>query len=215
MSKISLDSRNVRKHNSRNKQAICDSLKELGAGRSILIDSANTAVAGNGVLEQAEKLGIPIRVVESDGSELIAVKRVDLSPDDPKRKALAIADNRAGDLSSFDEEGLAKLMNECGDLAKKVGFNEDELKQMALAISDDSEQTDPDAPEVPFTEELLEKHNYIVLYFDNDIDWLQAISLFNIQTVKDLASKPGFVRTGVGRVIRGADALNHLLGGAR
>ena len=32
------------------------------------------------MLEQAEKLGIPIRVVESDGSELIAVKRIDLAP---------------------------------------------------------------------------------------------------------------------------------------
>lgn len=96
MKNIKQDQKNVRKHDARNKQVIFDSLKELGAGRSILIDAADTAVAGNGVLEQAEKLGIPIRVVESDGSELIAVKRVDLAPDDPKRKALAIADNRAG-----------------------------------------------------------------------------------------------------------------------
>ena len=101
MKKISLDPRNVRKHDARNKQVIFDSLKELGAGRSILIDAADTAVAGNGVLEQAEKLGIPIRVVESDGSELIAVKRIDLTPDDPKRKALAIVDNRSNDLSFF------------------------------------------------------------------------------------------------------------------
>lgn len=147
---------------------------------------------------------------------MIAVKRVDLSPDDPKRKALAIADNRAGDLSTFDEEGLAKLMEECGELAKKVGFNAAELKQMALAISEDTEKPiDPDTPEVPFTEELLEKHNYIVLYFDNDIDWLQAITLFDIHPVHARPSKPGFIKTGVGRVIRGADALNRLLGGAR
>lgn len=102
MNKIKLDTKNVRRHNERNKQVIADSLKELGAGRSILIDGSNTAIAGNGVLEQAEKLGIPVRIIESDGSELIAVKRVDLSTDDPRRKALSIADNRATDLSFFD-----------------------------------------------------------------------------------------------------------------
>lgn len=216
-SKIKSDPQNVRKHDARNKQVIFDSLKELGAGRSILIDAADTAVAGNGVLEQAEKLGIPIRVVESDGSELIAVKRVDLAPDDPKRKALAIADNRAGDLSAFDEEGLAKLIGECGDLAAKVGFDSAELEKMALSVADDlpEQPVDPDAPEVPFAEELLEKHNYVVLYFDNDVDWLQALTLFDIHTVRDSCARPGYERRGVGRVIRGADAINRITGGAR
>ena len=55
MEKLKLDPRNVRKHGKRNQQVIAESLRELGAGRSILIDSSNTAVAGNGVLEQAEK----------------------------------------------------------------------------------------------------------------------------------------------------------------
>lgn len=100
--KIKQDKRNYRKHGDRNKAMIRRSLEECGAGRSILIDNENTAVAGNGVLEQAEKLGIPIRVIESDGSELIAVKRTDLSPDDPKRKELALADNATTDASEWD-----------------------------------------------------------------------------------------------------------------
>ncbi len=218
MEKLKLDPRNVRKHGKRNQQVIAESLRELGAGRSILIDSSNTAVAGNGVLEQAEKLGIPIRVVESDGSELIAVKRVDLSPDDPKRKALAIADNRASDLSLFDEDAMSKLLSECGPFKTKSGFNSAELEKMNLlnAADDSTEKpVDPDAPEVPFAEELLEKHNYVVLFFDNDVDWLQALTLFDLHTVKDSSARPGYERRGVGRVIRGADAINRILGGAR
>ena len=39
------------------------SLKELGAGRSILIDSENEIIAGNGVFEQAEKQNIKIKIV--------------------------------------------------------------------------------------------------------------------------------------------------------
>ena len=218
MEKISLDPRNVRKHGKRNQQVIAESLRELGAGRSILIDSCNTAVAGNGVLEQAEKLGIPIRVVETDGSELIAVKRIDLSPDDPKRKALAIADNRASDLSLFDEDAMAKLLSECGVFNTKAGFNSAELVKMNLlnTADDSTEQpVDPDAPEVPFAEELLEKHNYVVLFFDNDVDWLQALTLFDLHTVKDSSARPGYERRGIGRVIRGADAINRILGAAR
>ena len=33
--------------------------------------------------------------------------------------------------------------------------------------------------------ELLEKHNYVVLYFDNNADRLLAFLLFDIHTVRD------------------------------
>ena len=104
---IRLDSRNVRVHDERNKQAIAKSLKELGAGRSILIDSENVVIGGNGVFQEAQEIGLPVKVIESDGTELIAIKRTDLKTEDAKRKALAIADNRTNDLSFFDEEKLA------------------------------------------------------------------------------------------------------------
>lgn len=218
MDKVKLDPLNVRKHGKRNQQVIADSLKKLGAGRSILIDSTNTAVAGNGVLEQAEKLGLPIRVIESDGSELIAVKRVDLAPDDPKRKALAIADNRASDLSLFDEKAMAELLSQCEEFKLCTGFSSAELEKMSLlnTTDDSTEQpVNPDAPEIPFAEELLEKHNYVVLFFDNDVDWLQALTLFDIHTVKDSNARPGYERKGVGRVIRGADAINRIIRSAK
>lgn len=58
MSEIKFDKRNYRKHNERNKELINKSLKELGAGRSILLDRDDSLIAGNGVYEQAEKLDI-------------------------------------------------------------------------------------------------------------------------------------------------------------
>lgn len=64
-------------------------------------------------------------------------------------------------------------------------------------------------------EELLEKHNYVVLYFDNNADRLLAFLLFDIHTVRDSCARPGYERRGVGRVIRGADAINRITGGAR
>jgi len=76
---------------------------------------------------------------------------------------------------------------------------------------------DADKPEVEFTEELLEEHNYVVLYFDNQVDWLQAKSIFDIKSVRNLSTsqdgKGKLKRIGVGRVIRGADFLTRLTDG--
>lgn len=75
------------------------------------------------------------------------------------------------------------------------------------------EKKDEDAPEIEFTEVLGEEHNYIVLYFDNEIDWLQAESLFDIGQKRQLSTrKDGKItesmkRTCVGRVLNGAKAL--------
>ncbi len=101
MEGIKLDERNYRVHDEKNKSLINKSLSELGAGRSILLDNTGKIIAGNGVFgEWGDK---PIRIIETDGSELIAVKRKDLSPDDPRRQQLAFADNHTSDTSEFDK----------------------------------------------------------------------------------------------------------------
>ena len=105
---IKFDKRNYRKHSDKNKQMIRKSLQDCGAGRSVLVDANNELIAGNGVFEQAQKLGIPTRVVETDGSELVVVKRTDLQSDDDRRKELALADNATSD----NVEWAADLLQE-------------------------------------------------------------------------------------------------------
>lgn len=119
---ITFDARNYRKHGKKNKDLIKKSLEELGAGRSVLIDKENSLIAGNGVFEQAQALGIPVRVIETDGKELIAVKRTDLATKDEKRKKLALADNSASDSSQFDNV----LLNE--------DWTAEELKNWGVTI---------------------------------------------------------------------------------
>ena len=106
MDEIKFDKRNYRLHNDENKRVIKKSLKELGAGRSIVIDKDGEIIAGTGVYEQAKKLGIKTKIVETDGSELVVVKRTDLATGDDKRKKLALADNAASDTSEWAEELL-------------------------------------------------------------------------------------------------------------
>ena len=71
-------------------------------------------------------------------------------------------------------------------------------------------------PEVEFTQVLDETHNYVVLYFDNEVDWLQAQTLLDIKPVRLLSTKRGEDnvngrKIGLGRVLRGVDVINRLL----
>ena len=66
-------------------------------------------------------------------------------------------------------------------------------------------------PEVQFSEFLDEEHNYVVLYFDNRIDWLQAQTHFDLKTVSSKRSNGKEWSKGVGRVINGAKYLKALI----
>lgn len=69
---------------------------------------------------------------------------------------------------------------------------------------------------VQFSEVLNEEHNYIVLYFDNDIDWLQAQTLLDLPKVKALVTNKqgkeskGFKRVGQARVLKGSEAIRKI-----
>lgn len=126
MTKLKYDPRNYRIHNDKNKRLIRKSLEECGAGRSILFDKNDCIIAGNGVYEQAQALGLPVRVVECDGTELIAIKRTDLSTEDTRRKALALADNYTSDTSVFDFDAIVEDFGV--DELDAWEFNVDDLK---------------------------------------------------------------------------------------
>lgn len=122
MTEIKFDRRNYRKHNDRNKALLKKSLEECSAGRSIVTDNTGEIIAGNGIYEQAQALNMPVKVVETDGSELIVVKRTDLSADDEKRKRLAVLDNSTSDTSEFDLDMLTEDFEL--DELKEIGFDE-------------------------------------------------------------------------------------------
>lgn len=105
---IKFDKRNYRKHSDSNKRKIKKSLQECGAGRSVLVDADDTLIAGNGVFEQAQAMGIPTRVIETDGTELVVVKRTDLRTNDDKRKLLAMADNATSDNVEWDVDMMVQ-----------------------------------------------------------------------------------------------------------
>ncbi len=155
---VKFDSRNYRKHNQKNKDLIRKSLEECGTGRSIVIDNEDEIIAGNGVYEQAKALNIPLKIIETDGSELVVVKRTDLQTSDDVRKKLAVMDNSTSDTSEFDLELLS------------FDFDSFDLEEMGIDIPDDKGDKQKD-----ISNDLKEIHE-VVVECDSEIDQEQVFS---------------------------------------
>ena len=114
------DVKNANKGTERGRYMVEASLRETGAGRSILLDKDGRIIAGNKTFEAASDIGLPVRVVETDGTELVAVKRTDLDLDDDTGTArkLAYYDNRTSSVGlAWDVEQILADVNAGLDLS--------------------------------------------------------------------------------------------------
>lgn len=88
------DDRNFNQGTEKGQVLLNRSFENFGAARSVLIDKNNRIIAGNKSAKTAEAHGIDdVIVVDSEGDELIAVRRIDLDLDSRKGRELALADN--------------------------------------------------------------------------------------------------------------------------
>lgn len=88
------DDHNFNKGTEAGAKLIEKSFADHGAGRSVLLDKDNRLIAGNKATKGAISSGIKkVRVIETTGDELIAVKRTDISLDSKEGREMALADN--------------------------------------------------------------------------------------------------------------------------
>lgn len=97
------DDKNFNKGSDIGAEMIRKSFQKFGAGRSILLDKNNRIIAGN---KSVEYSGIEdVLIIESDGSQLIAVKRTDIDLDSQQGREMALADNASAKANIvFDAE---------------------------------------------------------------------------------------------------------------
>lgn len=126
------DPANVRTHNSRNLEVIKGSLARFGQrGGPLVVDSNNVVRIGNGRLRAARELGwTDIDIVRADD-----LTEVELA-------ALAIADNRSGELAGWDHDALPEALKgfeHDAALFAAAGFTEDELESLGYREDSDSD----------------------------------------------------------------------------
>ena len=119
------DDRNLNKGTERGQELIEKSLREFGAGRSLLLDKNNRIIAGNKTHKNAEALGMDdVIIVETDGTKLVAVKRTDVDLDTKKGREMALADNATVKVDlEWDTEQMESIAEEFGIDTEQWGFD--------------------------------------------------------------------------------------------
>ena len=137
---LKFDDKNFNKHTEYGMGLLEKSLRENGAGRSILLDKDNNIIAGNGIVEAAGQIGLEkVKIVEATGDEIIAVKRTDISLNSHEGREMALADNATAAVDlDWDDEAI------------KSEFTEEETKGWGVDLdwNDVEEITEDEAPEV-------------------------------------------------------------------
>ena len=190
---------NTKKHDETQIKNVAESIKKYGWVQPLVIDNDGTIVIGHCRALAAERLGI---------EEVPCVVVSDLTEDEIN--ALRIVDNKTNE-SPWDFDLLSAELPEIDLSDFEFDFGIEDGKERTEIVEDEE-------PEVEFSEILGEENNYLVLQFKTDIDWLNAQSIFGLETVKSYSTrKDGKVaknmeRKGVARVLDGAKVLNELLG---
>jgi DNA modification methylase len=135
------DDKNFNKGSENGAEMIRKSFEKFGAGRSILLDKNNRIIAGN---KSVEYSGIEdVLIVESDGTQLIAVKRTDIDLDSPQGREMALADNSSAKANIvFDAELIEAELGEAVceewgiDVATKLEAVEDDFDVDSVTETD-------------------------------------------------------------------------------
>ncbi|MDZ7658064.1 hypothetical protein [Fodinibius sp.] len=147
-----------------------------------------------------EKHGTKFEEAKYQGDEILipCIER-NLTLDQERELIIRLKKNT----SSWDEE-LLKEAYQVDELAE-MGFADKELDFMV----EETENDEFDDPEIEFTDQMLLEHNYVVLYFDNPMDWEVAKEKLGLEKVKELIDVKEPTK-GIGRVMEGKQILDRL-----
>ena len=131
--------RNYRDHPDEQLEHLAASIKEHGFYRNVVAAKDGTILAGHGVVQAAQRLGL----------ERIPVIRLDVGPDDPRALKVLTGDNAIANLSEDDDQMLVNLLRELAEDGGLLGtgFNADALESLAHIADalEDLDEFDPHA----------------------------------------------------------------------
>lgn len=128
--------RNYQKHPHDQIEHLAQSIREHGIYRNIVIARDNTILAGHGVTQAAELVGLAA----------VPCVRLDIDPFDPRALKLLAGDNEVRHLAEPDDRLLSELLKEIKDSAPTgllgTGFDELMLANLVMVTRPKSEISD-------------------------------------------------------------------------
>lgn len=181
------DTHNFNKGTGEGQRLMERSFKELGAGRSVLIDKNGNIIAGNKSQKAAMAAGIKkVRVIETTGDELVAVQRTDIDINSYEGRKMALLDNltTVKDVA-WDEVELQSVADQI------EGFDPADLglDLISDAVQDDQfeqqfDQTGKDDAVYPIIPKFDEKYEMFIIVSENEVDANYLREVLNMQKMK-------------------------------
>lgn len=191
--------KNARKHSKKDIAAIAASIREFGFLDPVGIWSdKNLIVEGHGRVQAAKQCGM---------TEVPCIRLDDLT--DEQRRAYTLAHNKTAEMSGWLKDVLDIELNDITDIdMEKFGFKTS--KKLVTALDEMLDEYEPG--EVQFAQFVDETSQYVVLKFNNDFDWNNALDIFRLRKEKTYSTatsgrENGMQSVGLGRVIDGVKAI--------
>lgn len=189
--------------------------------RPIVVDEGMNILGGNMRYQALKKLaeeGAVCQVFDIRGALVSYYKFEDEIPDEWVKVAIDLTPDEKMEFIVKDNEERGQwdydlLANEWD--AEKL--REWDIEAANWDADVNTEEEKEEKPEVKFAEVLNEANNYIVLQFKNEVDWLQAVTIFGLEsrmngsTRQDGKITKGRASMGLARVLDGAEALNKIV----
>jgi ParB-like chromosome segregation protein Spo0J len=167
---------------------LCNSIKEFPEMlklRPIVVNSDMSILGGNMRYKACQEIGL---------KEVYIIKAENFTDDQIQQ--FIIKDNVG--FGEWDWDVLANT------------WDVEKLNDWGLEVPSIEEFTGVEEQEIEFSEYLDEAHNYVVLLFDSDVDWLSAQTHFNIKSVHSMRANGKPWSKGIGRVLDGAEYLKSI-----
>jgi hypothetical protein len=160
--------------------------------RPIVVNSDMVVLGGNMRLKACKEAGL---------KEVWILKADELT--EQQQREFIVKDNVGFGEWDWDVLGNEWNVQQLEDWGMDVLLSDDDIKEINNPDNKDTENI--------FATELDRNSNYVVLKFETDIDWIQAKTVFGLQTETGRRANGKAWSKGIGRVLNGAEAINKLM----
>lgn len=184
---------NPRKISAQALEKLKASIRDLGFAEPVVVNKRNNViVSGHQRVRAAKELGLTE----------IPVAYGDWEP--AEERAVNIALNNLELRGEWDLPKLVATINEIEQMNAAVvgmtGFAEHEIERMKRKLEHDLNKI---TPVYPLASKLMEHYDYIVIFTENETDFVHLRQILGVQTVRSYKKK----KKGIGRVVRFADFI--------
>jgi hypothetical protein len=176
--------RNYKTHPKEQLDHLVTSIREHGFYRNVVVARDYTILAGHGVVQAVQSMGM--FGIDGHGDTRVPIVKLDIDPDDPRALKLLVADNELGKMADANDRQMSELLRDVmtADDLLGTGFDEQSLAGLLMVTRSKAEIAAKDhssewigMPEYQSTPEPFK----LVMNFDDEAGRLAFMKSIGVQ----------------------------------